>query len=66
VNNTLCDLGKFRTEVYSNLLLKFPAELNTYIETARLNPNLDADAIRIIKYYNKIYQSRSLEVSARR
>jgi hypothetical protein len=57
-NRELSALNKFRTSIYPAIVNG--SELTSkFVEEGKLNPNLRADAIRIIAYYNKECRSKS-------
>lgn len=60
--NELIPINKFRTKVYP-YLINLSESLSAFIHANRLNPNLRADIIKIVEYYNKESRSKSLVAS---
>ena len=48
-------LNRFREDVYPWMMTVCPAELKAYRKQNHLNPNLRADAIQMILFFNKAY-----------
>jgi hypothetical protein len=60
INRELIPLRKFRTKVYPRLLFLASFPLMEWVTQHKLNPNHQADAIRIIQQANKIPQEISI------
>ena len=50
----LIDLIKFRSDVYPQLIESYGNRLSAFIDQHKLNPNLPADAIKIVIFYNAL------------
>jgi len=60
LNEEMVPLKKFRSKVYPKLLSAYPFALEDLINQKKLNPNLPADAIRIIQFSNQHSQEISI------
>lgn len=56
----LVTLKKFRTTFFYAMMANHPDEMVSFIEQNRLNPNISADAVRIISYYNKLTNNQQI------
>lgn len=59
--NEIIRLQQFRKKVYPQMLALHRSELNFFMkkEKEKLNPNLPADAIRIVEFYNSLVRAGS-------
>lgn len=54
VNSELVPLKKFGTTVYPQLNSLSERQLSSYVRSKHFNPHRQADAIRIIQYFNSL------------
>ncbi|HEY3403626.1 MAG TPA: hypothetical protein VGK59_09585 [Ohtaekwangia sp.] len=53
-NESLYALNSFRDNVYPSMVMKGGSRLSTFVLDNRLNPNKSANAIEIVRYYNRL------------
>lgn len=65
-NSGIHSLISFRQSIFPEMLANQNDKLTTYMVANKLDPNDQADAFRIIQYYNKINRSDRDLITARR
>lgn len=65
-NSSIHSLISFRQSIFPEMLARQNDKLTTYMVANKLDPNDQADAIRIVQYYNKIHRSEGEVITARK